>query len=347
MSSDDASDVGRSVNVYANLGGSGTLNSTGNGSLILGGSNNYSGGTNIHAGTLEASTTGSLPNYNTTGKISVAGGATLAIAVGGTEQWNSGASENLGRACRQQRRLQSRQLAGNRPSGGNFTRAYRGQYGPDQTRPKYAHAEGAAYLLRPHARQRRFAAAGQRRQHGNFCDHRRRRSNLRRHPERKRHAEFDRRQSLAQSGANFTMIDGSIGSLQVRGSAVFNGGTLNFDIGGGSADLLTISGNAAALETVSLNVSTTPSLTGIYTLITAGGGQATLNGAHLVLRAVKSWPAASPCPATLNASSGTALTLTVGAGGSQPAFVARRSPSIKTAAGAGSRIPALLSPMAN
>ena len=64
--------------------------------LTLTGTNTFSGGTTVSAGVLEAATTAALPNYGTSGAVSVASGATLAVAVGGAGQWNSGASDDLG-----------------------------------------------------------------------------------------------------------------------------------------------------------------------------------------------------------------------------------------------------------
>ena len=53
------------------------------GTLILSGSNTYTGGTIVTAGTLLATTTASLPGYNAAGQINVAGGAVLAVQTGG------------------------------------------------------------------------------------------------------------------------------------------------------------------------------------------------------------------------------------------------------------------------
>ena len=58
--------------------------------LTLTGANNYSSGTQIDGGTLEAQTTGSLPGYNSYGMVIVGDGATLAVAVGGMGEWQSG-----------------------------------------------------------------------------------------------------------------------------------------------------------------------------------------------------------------------------------------------------------------
>ena len=45
---------------------------------------------------LEATTTASLPGYDTSGKVFVASGATLAVDAGGAGEWNSTATDNIG-----------------------------------------------------------------------------------------------------------------------------------------------------------------------------------------------------------------------------------------------------------
>ena len=72
-----------------------TLNG-GGGTLILRGSNSYSGGTMVNAGTLLATTTASLPGYDTPGQISVADGAVLAVRTGnGTTGWSAAQIDSL------------------------------------------------------------------------------------------------------------------------------------------------------------------------------------------------------------------------------------------------------------
>ena len=63
--------------------------------LVLAGTNTYSGGTNVIAGTLEAATTSALPGYNTTGSVAVQYNATLAVCVGGYGDWNSGGNDDI------------------------------------------------------------------------------------------------------------------------------------------------------------------------------------------------------------------------------------------------------------
>ena len=65
------------------------LTKTGTGTLLLSGSNTYTGTTTVSAGILQAAIPAALPGRTTSGKITVAGGATLAINVGGTGEFTS------------------------------------------------------------------------------------------------------------------------------------------------------------------------------------------------------------------------------------------------------------------
>ena len=71
------------------ISGDGAVCVLGPGKVTLTGDNSYIGGTYVYGGTLEAETTGSLPGYATSA-VSVQGGATLAVMVGGTGEWNTG-----------------------------------------------------------------------------------------------------------------------------------------------------------------------------------------------------------------------------------------------------------------
>ncbi|MCB1539108.1 MAG: autotransporter-associated beta strand repeat-containing protein, partial [Alphaproteobacteria bacterium] len=51
-------DPGQTATLSGSIGGAGALIKTGTGNLILSGTNNYSGGTTISAGTLTASSLG-------------------------------------------------------------------------------------------------------------------------------------------------------------------------------------------------------------------------------------------------------------------------------------------------
>ncbi len=84
----------QSTTYYGSLNGSGSLTKVGSGTLTLAGTNTYTGGTSVNAGILATRNTAALPGYNTTGMVSVAGGATLAVFVGGGE-WNSGNTDNI------------------------------------------------------------------------------------------------------------------------------------------------------------------------------------------------------------------------------------------------------------
>ena len=77
--------------VLADGGGVLRLVKVGSGVLTLNGANAYSGGTSISAGILEFGTAASLPS---SGTANVAGGAVLAVAVGGSG-WTSGNIDSL------------------------------------------------------------------------------------------------------------------------------------------------------------------------------------------------------------------------------------------------------------
>jgi autotransporter-associated beta strand protein len=76
------------------LSGSGSFTKTGTGSVWLMGNNSYSGGTTVVAGTLETYPA-TLPNYGTSGKVTVANGATLAVCVSGSSGWTTSNVQSL------------------------------------------------------------------------------------------------------------------------------------------------------------------------------------------------------------------------------------------------------------
>ena len=81
-------------NTYYLGGGGGTLTyspsitsgslvlNAGPGTVILTNTNTYNGGTTVNTGTLEAAVPSALPGYSTSGKLSVASGATIAVGTG-------------------------------------------------------------------------------------------------------------------------------------------------------------------------------------------------------------------------------------------------------------------------
>ena len=75
---------------------SGGLTVVGSGMLTLSGTNTYTGPTSVLGGTLLVTQTASLPNYVTSGSVSVASGATLAVEAGGpATDWASGNFDTL------------------------------------------------------------------------------------------------------------------------------------------------------------------------------------------------------------------------------------------------------------
>ena len=94
-------------NTYYLGGGGGTLTysssinsgslvlNAGPGIVILTNTNTYTGGTTVNTGVLEAAIPSALPQYSISSKLSVASGATIAVAVGGAGQWSSGNIDTL------------------------------------------------------------------------------------------------------------------------------------------------------------------------------------------------------------------------------------------------------------
>lgn len=70
-------------------GAGGALIKTGNGTLVLSGSNTHTGGTTIASGTLQATRAAALSGYNVSGRVNVNSGATLAVSAGGANEWDS------------------------------------------------------------------------------------------------------------------------------------------------------------------------------------------------------------------------------------------------------------------
>ncbi len=83
---------GNDVTLATAISGDGGLEKLGDGTLTLTGANDYGGGTAVSGGILEAATPDALPGYNTSGRLTVAAGATLAVATAG---WDSDAIDDL------------------------------------------------------------------------------------------------------------------------------------------------------------------------------------------------------------------------------------------------------------
>ena len=93
-----------------------SLNVSGGGQVVLSGTSSYSGGTNVLGGTLIAATTAALPSYS---NVSVSGGATLGVRVGGTGEWQASDITSLVGAAT----FNSGSLLGFDTTDGNFTYA--------------------------------------------------------------------------------------------------------------------------------------------------------------------------------------------------------------------------------
>ena len=77
---------GQSVILASNLSSAGgSIFKTGTGTLLLSGTNSFTGGTTVSAGTLQVAKVASLP-----GAITVADGATLAVNAGGVGEFTTG-----------------------------------------------------------------------------------------------------------------------------------------------------------------------------------------------------------------------------------------------------------------
>ena len=104
--------------------GSSTLIKNGPGTVILSGSNSYSGGTTIVQGILEASGTASLPGYNVAGTVAVLSSSlsttTLMLGVGGANQWASPAIDQVLSITGSGPAFASGTAIGFDTSGGNF-----------------------------------------------------------------------------------------------------------------------------------------------------------------------------------------------------------------------------------
>ena len=87
---------GTSTSYSGAISGSGKLIKSGSGALLLNGSNTYTGGTAVNAGTLQAAGTAALPGYATLGKITVGNGAMLAVSAGGSGWTAAGIGTLLG-----------------------------------------------------------------------------------------------------------------------------------------------------------------------------------------------------------------------------------------------------------
>ena len=77
------------------IGDPSSVTKVGGDTVILSGTNGYTNGTTVSAGILQFANPAALPGYTTSGKISVASGAALAVSYGGSSEWQSGDVDEL------------------------------------------------------------------------------------------------------------------------------------------------------------------------------------------------------------------------------------------------------------
>jgi autotransporter-associated beta strand protein len=105
------------------ISGGGSLSKTGSGTLTLGGTNSYSGGTAVNPGTLEATTTASLPGYNVLNSVAVAPGGVLAVQTSGGATITAWNGAQIGSLLTSASWANSASVLGIDTSNGNFTYA--------------------------------------------------------------------------------------------------------------------------------------------------------------------------------------------------------------------------------
>ncbi len=88
---------GNTVNFATSIGSSSSasLVQVGNGFLTLQAPSTYTGTTTVSSGTLEVAVPAALPNYATSGSVTVGSGATVAVMTGGSAGWSGGQIDSL------------------------------------------------------------------------------------------------------------------------------------------------------------------------------------------------------------------------------------------------------------
>ena len=111
---------GNSTTFAGTLLGLASFIKSGSGLLVLAGTNSYQGVTTINAGTLEASTPGSIPGLlnSNSNSVIVSPGGLLAVGVGGAQQWTTG---NISLLLANTALFTSAGSLGIDTSGGNFS----------------------------------------------------------------------------------------------------------------------------------------------------------------------------------------------------------------------------------
>ena len=95
----------QSGTVTADLAGNVGLTKTTAGTLLLTGSDSYTGQTTAAAGVLEAASTAALPGYGTAGQLSIASGATVMVLAGERTTGPAAKSPASWRTCRRPRAI--------------------------------------------------------------------------------------------------------------------------------------------------------------------------------------------------------------------------------------------------
>ncbi|HAS84110.1 MAG TPA: hypothetical protein DCS43_15875, partial [Verrucomicrobia bacterium] len=87
------------ASAIANSSGTGSgaigVKKLGANTLVLAGTNTYTGGTTVNAGTLQVASINALPGFNVASRVSVSSSATLAVQAGGVGEWSSGDIDSL------------------------------------------------------------------------------------------------------------------------------------------------------------------------------------------------------------------------------------------------------------
>ena len=88
-----SANTGVTATIASDITGSAGLNKTGNGVVVLSGTNTYGSSTTVSAGTLQFGKTFAMP---ASGDVTVNAGSTLAVSAGGTDEWTNSTDDSVG-----------------------------------------------------------------------------------------------------------------------------------------------------------------------------------------------------------------------------------------------------------